>query len=768
MRVLHISHVANIGGIERVQASYIGGLAERGVASEYFCYFPGPGLDAFHSRCPVHTAGVVSLDSLLKEQRFDVLHLTAACAAYGAMEQIARARYRGAVVVSCHGEFGAGVSRRNTSVLTTPSRWLADDIRPYTDLAPLVLYNGINLSVFHPNGDEPVPHVPVVAWVGRANDAVKGFDRFLRIVAEPSFAGWEVWIADGDGAADAGAVEASTGRPVRVWHRSSVEAMAAFYRQVGSSGGVLLSTSSYDAAPLTLLEGLACGCLVVAPIVGGIPEMLGEGRWGVLYDGDAAPGEVAALVTHLAESNRRQSCLGLAEAEMPRTFSLEDMLRRLLGAYSNAIDRPVAPAEGDLDRRSFRRWHLRSGRKRCELSRPPRGRLSFLGVPGWLAKEIVVLAARAACARLRGQHEAWLKSARLLWYYVGQALEAVPPRKGSRAPSSACGRRDSVTVVVCTRNRPALLRRLLESLAACSPLPDEVLVVDQSTSGETEEVVRCSAPLFPRTAYLRMGVKGKSRALNLALREATGGILLLTDDDCVVSADWVGQVRAAFRTDPDLDCVMGRVLPPEGDRTGFRIALRTSVVPKLYDSARKVDPAEVGWGNNVAFRSAALRALGSYDESLGPGALWHNGEDGDMVYRLLRSGRRAAYAPEVVVSHKAAERSPMKTRIEYRTGRAVFLVKYLLRGDWWLFRRLRWEVANALRAVLTPRDRPGYREARVHGLWSCAVIVLCVLLRPVYEIWLATGLATRPPQIVLRWETNGRGPRMAERMAAAD
>ncbi len=47
------------------------------------------------------------------------------------------------------------------------SRWLADRIGPFCDLKPVVLYNGIDLGLFRPDGPEPVPERPVLAWVGR-------------------------------------------------------------------------------------------------------------------------------------------------------------------------------------------------------------------------------------------------------------------------------------------------------------------------------------------------------------------------------------------------------------------------------------------------------------------------------------------------------------------------------------------------------------------------------------------------------------------------
>jgi glycosyltransferase involved in cell wall biosynthesis len=66
-----------------------------------------------------------------------------------------------------------------------------------------------------------------------------------------------------------------------------------------------------DAAPLALLEAMACGCAIVSTSVGGIPELLGDGAAGVLI----APGDVPRLAEVLAELVRdpeRRAELGRA------------------------------------------------------------------------------------------------------------------------------------------------------------------------------------------------------------------------------------------------------------------------------------------------------------------------------------------------------------------------------------------------------------------------------------------------------------------------
>jgi glycosyltransferase involved in cell wall biosynthesis len=70
----------------------------------------------------------------------------------------------------------------------------------------------------------------------------------------------------------------------RVCFTGSLEDLRGAY----SAMGTLLCTSSSESCPLVLSEAMACGCRVLAPPVGGIPELLGHAVCGALVDSRAA------------------------------------------------------------------------------------------------------------------------------------------------------------------------------------------------------------------------------------------------------------------------------------------------------------------------------------------------------------------------------------------------------------------------------------------------------------------------------------------------
>src|SRR5262245_16316067 len=122
-----------------------------------------------------------------------------------------------------------------------------------------------------------------------------------------------------------------------------------------------------------------------------------------------------------------------------------------------------------------------------------------------------------------------------------------------------------ITVLVCTYNRREDLRELLAS--ALSQQIDglftyEILVVDNNSSDGTRELVESLiAGGHEAVRYLFEPRQGKSFALNMGLDEAHGAIYLIADDDLVLPPDYLRRVWEAFRADPEVSVVAGKVLP---------------------------------------------------------------------------------------------------------------------------------------------------------------------------------------------------------------
>lgn len=122
------------------------------------------------------------------------------------------------------------------------------------------------------------------------------------------------------------------------------------------------------------------------------------------------------------------------------------------------------------------------------------------------------------------------------------------------------------TLVVATRNRPRLLKRMLVSAAGQKHAHVDVLVVDQSDDAtavkNAELVKRISETLAVR--YVRSGTKGLSKARNEGLELIRGAdVVAFPDDDCWYHPNVLREVAEKFRSDPAVDIILGQFAEPQ-------------------------------------------------------------------------------------------------------------------------------------------------------------------------------------------------------------
>ena len=101
----------------------------------------------------------------------------------------------------------------------------------------------------------------------------------------------------------------------------------------------------------------------------------------------------------------------------------------------------------------------------------------------------------------------------------------------------------SLTVLICSYNRAALLAETLEALARAETPAGcdvELVVVDNNSTDGTQTVIREAQARSARP--LRAVVEraqGKGFALNRGLAASSGEVIALTDDDVLPAPDWL-------------------------------------------------------------------------------------------------------------------------------------------------------------------------------------------------------------------------------------
>lgn len=224
---------------------------------------------------------------------------------------------------------------------------------------------------------------------------------------------------------------------------------------------------------------------------------------------------------------------------------------------------------------------------------------------------------------------------------------AAGPAAGRDAPE--------VSVLVVTYGQVAHTRLCLEALRAyTAPGRYEVVVVDHGSTDGTVEVLRAQAAAWPA---LRVSARernpGFAAGINDAARQARGEVLVVLNNDTVVTPGWLEPLLAAL-ADPTVG-LAGPTTNDSGD---------VAVVPASYSDldgllahAARRARARAGRRRGVAKLSlfcAAMRRqtferLGGLDEAFGLGMF----EDDDLCAALAARGLRVVLAEDAYVHHAA-------------------------------------------------------------------------------------------------------------------
>lgn len=203
-----------------------------------------------------------------------------------------------------------------------------------------------------------------------------------------------------------------------------------------------------------------------------------------------------------------------------------------------------------------------------------------------------------------------------------------------------------ISVVVVARD--ATLATTLQSLAAQSISPFEILVVDGLRSGRAGERSRRFAESNPGLAVrlVELTAEDVLRPENAAIEAALGDVVALTDDSSVPDPLWLESIARALE-EPQVDAVCGWV----GHRAPRGLVDRYLTVERPPEPAAhrrfrafSLDSEEIQIAN-IALRKGVFEEVGGFDPAMPVETL-----GADLAAHLSAAGRRILYDPSVRVS----------------------------------------------------------------------------------------------------------------------
>lgn len=224
-----------------------------------------------------------------------------------------------------------------------------------------------------------------------------------------------------------------------------------------------------------------------------------------------------------------------------------------------------------------------------------------------------------------------------------------------------------VTVIIPTFNRSRYLGAAIDSILAQSVPAGEVILVDD---GSTDDTRALAGSYGSRVRYLHKENGGKSSALNLGLKHATGDLIWIFDDDDIAAPRGLEFMLGGME-DPDVGFAHGSYVTfKSGEASGTTIDM----------TARDAKHGDVEHGRSyqdryglhiglmmqnfvmqpgLLVRKHCYAAVGPFDEKL------IRSQDYDMLLRLVRRFK-AARVDEVVFyqRHHRGRRGSLKNPVK--------------------------------------------------------------------------------------------------------
>jgi glycosyltransferase involved in cell wall biosynthesis len=108
---------------------------------------------------------------------------------------------------------------------------------------------------------------------------------------------------------------------------------------------------------------------------------------------------------------------------------------------------------------------------------------------------------------------------------------------------------ETVTIIICTMDRPGSLKRALDSILIQTVLPDEIIVVDASKDNQTQKVIEAflnNSKLLLEYFHTEPGL---TKQRNFGIEKAKGSIIGFIDDDVSLEPNYLALVKEAFEND---------------------------------------------------------------------------------------------------------------------------------------------------------------------------------------------------------------------------
>ena len=217
-----------------------------------------------------------------------------------------------------------------------------------------------------------------------------------------------------------------------------------------------------------------------------------------------------------------------------------------------------------------------------------------------------------------------------------------------------------ISVAICTWNRSRLLCQTLSRLTEIDTGADfswELVIVNNNSSDDTDEIIAGFSDKLPIVSVFESQA-GHSRCRNRAVENASGDYIIWTDNDVLVSQQWLVAYHQAFQSEPDA-AFFGGPIEPLFEDPGRPIWLDETwekcqavyATRLLGDQPIELHERLLPYGANFAVKMDIQRDHLFASEFGRVGAQMVGDDETSVLREIASSGGKGRWVPDAGVQH---------------------------------------------------------------------------------------------------------------------